>query len=141
MSLVCGSPGRPRAPWASTRRPGARQVLRIQLSSEEDAQFLHTLEVSEEEFQGLKAEQGILVDFGSFPGKVVSLLQKCAAERAAQPPRCPRRAPGARPVGTLAQLLADLSQPARPMDLRGGASYSRSNTCCAHQVSQPGDLF
>ena len=70
-----------------------RQVLRILLSSEEDAQFLHMLEVSEEEFQGLKAEQGILVDFGSFPGKVVSLLQKCAAERAAQPPRCRGRAP------------------------------------------------
>ncbi len=79
---------RPGASQAPPRR--ARQVLRIELSSEEDAQFLHTLEVGEEEFQGLKAEQGILVDFGSFPGKVVSLLQKCAAERAAQPPRCPR---------------------------------------------------
>lgn len=63
------------------------QVLHVLLSSEADAQFLHMLEVSEDEFQALKAQQGILVDFGGFPGKVVSLLRKCSAARAEQPPR------------------------------------------------------
>ena len=65
-----------------------RQILRILLSSEEDLQFLYTLEVSEEDFQALKAEQGILVDFENFPGKVMTLLQKCAAARSEEPPRC-----------------------------------------------------
>ena len=67
------------------------------LSSEADAQFLHTLEVSEDEFQALKAQQGILVDFGGFPGKVVSLLRKCSAARAEQPTRF---APGSPVHGT-----------------------------------------
>ncbi|KAK9867036.1 hypothetical protein WJX84_007443 [Apatococcus fuscideae] len=53
------------------------RILRILLSSEEDLQFLHVLEVTEEEFQCLKAEQGILVDFGHFPGKIISLLERC----------------------------------------------------------------
>ena len=63
------------------------QVLRMLLSSEADAQFLHTLQVSTDEFQALKAQQSILVDFGGFPGKIVSLLRKCSAVRAEHPPR------------------------------------------------------
>jgi spindle assembly abnormal protein 6 len=46
------------------------------------------LEVSEEDFQALKAEQGILVDFGSFPAKVISLLERCVQAQAEHPPRC-----------------------------------------------------
>lgn len=63
------------------------QILRIQLSSEDDLFLLHSLEVSEEDFQALKAEQGILVDFGNFPGKVISLLERCTAHQAGQPSR------------------------------------------------------
>lgn len=63
------------------------QILRIHLSSDEDLFFLHTLEVSEEEFQSLKIEQGILVDFGNFPGKVITLLQKCILAQTEDPPR------------------------------------------------------
>jgi spindle assembly abnormal protein 6 len=62
-------------------------VLRIHVSSEEDPYFLHTLEVTEDEFQSLKAEQGILVDFASFPGKIISLLERCIASQAADMPR------------------------------------------------------
>lgn len=57
------------------------------LSCEEDLQFLHVLEVTEEEFQCLKADQGILVDFGHFPGKIISLLQRCIECRDAETPR------------------------------------------------------
>ena len=64
------------------------QILRIHLSSDEDLFFLHTLEVSEEEFQSLKIEQGILVDFGNFPGKVITLLQKCILAQSDETPRC-----------------------------------------------------
>jgi spindle assembly abnormal protein 6 len=63
------------------------QVLRIHISSEDDPFFLHTLEVSEDDFQTLKAEQGILVDFGNFPGKIITLLEKCLS---AQQPDMPR---------------------------------------------------
>eukprot|EP00958_Prasinococcus_capsulatus_P023383 scaffold3446_cov393-Prasinococcus_capsulatus_cf.AAC.5 len=51
--------------------------LKIQLTSEEDPFFLHTLEVTEEEFQALKAEQSIRVDFRSFPSQLIELLNKC----------------------------------------------------------------
>ena len=43
--------------------------------------------MSEEEFQNLKVEQGILVDFGNFPGKVITLLQKCILAQTEDSPR------------------------------------------------------
>ncbi|CAD7701284.1 unnamed protein product, partial [Ostreobium quekettii] len=63
------------------------RILRVHVSSEEDLLFLHTLEVSEDEFQSLKIEQGILVDFSSFPGKIISLLGKCIESRGEDMPR------------------------------------------------------
>lgn len=48
----------------------AGRILRLQLTSEDDPFFLHTMEVSEEDFQTLKADQAILVDFGAFPQEV-----------------------------------------------------------------------
>jgi len=55
----------------------AFQFLKIQLTSEEDPFFLHTLEVTEEDFQSLKVEQSIRVDFGAFPLELIELLNKC----------------------------------------------------------------
>ncbi|CAL8470011.1 g9553 [Coccomyxa elongata] len=63
------------------------RVLRIHLSSEEDLFMLHTLEFNEEEFQALKAEQGILVDFSNFPGKIIGLLERCIASSHEEAPR------------------------------------------------------
>jgi spindle assembly abnormal protein 6 len=63
------------------------RVLRVYLSSEADLFFLHTLEVTEEDFQNLKVEQGILVDFANFPGKIISLLEKCIAAQDVDSPR------------------------------------------------------
>ena len=51
--------------------------MRIHISTESDLLFLHTLEVTEDDFQRLKAEQGILVDFAHFPAKLMMLLEKC----------------------------------------------------------------
>jgi len=56
----------------------AGRILRLQLTSEDDPFFLHTMEVSEEDFQTLKADQAILVDFGAFPQEVIALLDECA---------------------------------------------------------------
>ncbi len=64
------------------------QVLIIQIWTEEDLSSLHTLEVREDDFQALKLEQGILVDFGGFPAKIITLLQRCLASCHEDPPRC-----------------------------------------------------
>ena len=64
------------------------QILRIHISSDNDLFFLHSLEVSEEDFQSLKNEQGILVDFASFPGKIITLLDKCTAPQPTDMTRC-----------------------------------------------------
>jgi hypothetical protein len=48
----------------------AGRVLKLQVTSDDDPFFLHTMEVSEEDFQALKHEQAILVDFGAFPAEV-----------------------------------------------------------------------
>jgi len=53
------------------------RILRVHISSEDDMHFLHTLEVSEDDFQALKVEQGIHVDFCNFPGKIIGLLGRC----------------------------------------------------------------
>eukprot|EP00198_Chlamydomonas_reinhardtii_P007749 XP_001697086.1 predicted protein [Chlamydomonas reinhardtii] len=63
------------------------RILRIHISSDSDLFFLHTLEVSEEDFQSLKNDQGILVDFASFPGKIISLLEKCILAQPGDSPR------------------------------------------------------
>lgn len=55
-----------------------QQVVKIQLTSEQEMCFLHHLTVHEDDFQNLKADQGIVVDFASFPAKLASLLDRCA---------------------------------------------------------------
>ena len=53
------------------------QVLRLQLTSEDELFFLYNLDLDEEDFRALKAEQSIVVDFLHFPDKIASLLDKC----------------------------------------------------------------
>ena len=60
-------------------------MLKLQVTSEEDPFFLHTMEVSEEDFQSLKQEQAILVDFGAFPA-VVPSLQPPSPQQVTVPP-------------------------------------------------------
>ena len=45
------------------------------------------MEVSEEEFQALKVEQSILVDFAQFPDKFIELLEECISSRGEEAPR------------------------------------------------------
>ena len=45
------------------------------------------MEVSEEEFQSLKVEQSILVDFHQFPDKFIELLEECVSSRGEANPR------------------------------------------------------
>eukprot|EP00960_Hanusia_phi_P039327 753856-Hanusia_phi.AAC.1 len=46
-----------------------RQLMSFQLTDEADSFFLYTLKISEEEFQNVKSDQSILVDFAEFPNK------------------------------------------------------------------------
>merc|ERR1719272_2374180 len=61
-----------------------QRVLTYRLTEEADPFFLDTLEISEEDFQSLKSEQSLLVDFATFPIKVIELLRLCAAPQPSQ---------------------------------------------------------
>ncbi|CAG9461831.1 unnamed protein product [Pedinophyceae sp. YPF-701] len=70
-----------------TKGGHGQQVLVLQLSSELDPYFLHSMEVTEDDFQHLKADQGILVDFSTFPGKMIELLELCISSGSQETPR------------------------------------------------------
>ena len=66
----------------SATRTKPVKVLELNITSEEDPYFLHSLTVSEEDFTVLKAEQGIIVDFATFPLKFIELLEECISSAA-----------------------------------------------------------
>ncbi|CAK9872377.1 unnamed protein product [Sphagnum jensenii] len=53
------------------------KVLQVQITNELDPFFFYSLEVNEDDFQTLKVEQCILVDFATFPYKFIELLEQC----------------------------------------------------------------
>ena len=66
----------------------ARQpFIYLEIADESDPYFHHSLALTEVEFQELRAEQSILVDFGAFPAKVVELLERCVAAAREDNPR------------------------------------------------------
>lgn len=52
----------------------------IQLTDKSDPFLFYSLRLTEDDFQQLKASQGLLVDFSSFPGMLRQLLDKCREE-------------------------------------------------------------
>ncbi|KAJ1490493.1 hypothetical protein T484DRAFT_1777234, partial [Baffinella frigidus] len=64
-----------------------RQLMVFQLTDETDPFFLYTLRITEEEFQTLKIDQSILVDFAEFPSKFTELLQLCLEHAGEDAPR------------------------------------------------------
>jgi len=63
------------------------KTLGMIMTSEDNHFFLYTLEVSEEDFAALRQDQGILVDFASFPNEMIPLLQCCIASKAESNPK------------------------------------------------------
>ena len=53
------------------------RVLYFELADDNDPYFLYFLELSEQDFPSLKKEQSILVDFSTFPSKLIELLLLC----------------------------------------------------------------
>ncbi|XP_004614731.1 spindle assembly abnormal protein 6 homolog [Sorex araneus] len=71
----------------SVSSPVHRKDLVIRLTDDSDPFFLYNLVISEEDFQSLKFQQGLLVDFLAFPQKFIDLLQQCTQEYAKEIPR------------------------------------------------------
>ncbi|KAL2635150.1 hypothetical protein R1flu_006629 [Riccia fluitans] len=63
------------------------KVLQVQITNELDPFFFYSLEVNEDDFQTLKVEQCILVDFSTFPYKFIELLEQCIASGCNDSPR------------------------------------------------------
>ncbi|CAM6118155.1 unnamed protein product [Calypogeia fissa] len=63
------------------------KVLQVQITSEGDPFFFYSLEVNEDDFQSLKVEQCILVDFSTFPYKFIELLEQCIVSGCNDSPR------------------------------------------------------
>lgn len=63
------------------------QVLRVQITNELDPFFLYSLEVNEDDFQSLKVDQCLLVDFATFPYKFIELLEQCIISSSDEKPR------------------------------------------------------
>ncbi|NXI01027.1 SAS6 protein, partial [Pachycephala philippinensis] len=63
------------------------QDLAVRLTDDTDPFFLYNLVISEEDFQSLKSQQGLLVDFSAFPQKFIDLLQQCIQEQNKDIPR------------------------------------------------------
>ncbi|XP_029975685.1 spindle assembly abnormal protein 6 homolog [Salarias fasciatus] len=64
-----------------------RRDLVLKLTDDKDPYFLFSLSVSEEDFQSLKVQQGLLVDFSAFPQKFIDLLELCSSEQCSDAPR------------------------------------------------------
>ncbi|CAN7944186.1 unnamed protein product [Ixodes pacificus] len=56
---------------------GGRKQLRVQLTDETDPFFVYSLALTDDDFESLKCQQGLLVDFAAFPHKLADLLQLC----------------------------------------------------------------
>lgn len=63
------------------------QVLVTKITDDGDFYFLYTMTLSEDEFQTLKSQQGLLVDFGAFPQKFIDLLTLCSQEENKEMPK------------------------------------------------------
>ncbi|TMS20222.1 Spindle assembly abnormal protein 6-like protein [Larimichthys crocea] len=70
-----------------TTSPVHKRDLLVKLTDDQDPYFLFNLSISEEDFQSLKVQQGLLIDFASFPQKFIDLLNLCYSEQESHSPR------------------------------------------------------
>nr|XP_033784445.1 spindle assembly abnormal protein 6 homolog isoform X2 [Geotrypetes seraphini] len=71
----------------TTSNPIHKKDLALCLSNDADPFFLYNLTVGEEDFQSLKNQQGLLVEFSAFPQRFIDLLDQCILEKEKQVPR------------------------------------------------------
>nr|CAB3265872.1 spindle assembly abnormal protein 6 homolog [Phallusia mammillata] len=71
----------------TTVSPLHRKDLLVRLTDDKDPFFLYNLCLGEEDFQSLKTQQGLLVDFSAFPQRFIALLQQCYSEEMRDTPK------------------------------------------------------
>ncbi|MBN3315209.1 SAS6 protein, partial [Atractosteus spatula] len=64
-----------------------RQDLVIRLTDDSDPFFLYNLTISEDDFQSLKCQQGLLIEFSAFPQRFIELIEQCILEQVKEIPR------------------------------------------------------
>ncbi|XP_053549720.1 spindle assembly abnormal protein 6 homolog [Bombina bombina] len=67
--------------------PVHKKELVVRVTDDTDPLFLYHLVISEDDFQSLKTQQGLLVDFSAFPQKFIDLIHHCAEEEIKAAPR------------------------------------------------------
>ncbi|XP_063313245.1 spindle assembly abnormal protein 6 homolog isoform X2 [Pelobates fuscus] len=71
----------------SSTNPVHKKDLIVRLSDDKDPFFLYNLTLGEEDFQSLKNQQGLLVEFSAFPQRFIDLLEQCILEQDKAVPR------------------------------------------------------
>ncbi|XP_051928919.1 spindle assembly abnormal protein 6 homolog [Hippocampus zosterae] len=64
-----------------------KRDLLVRLTNDADPHFLFSLTISEEDFQSLKVQQSLLIEFPSFPEMLTQLLRQCQSEQNCSHPR------------------------------------------------------
>ncbi|XP_018417459.1 PREDICTED: spindle assembly abnormal protein 6 homolog [Nanorana parkeri] len=67
--------------------PIHKKDLVVRLTDDTDLLFLYNLIISEDDFQSLKLQQSLLVDYTAFPQKFIDLLHQCVNEESKDAPR------------------------------------------------------
>ncbi|GCC30063.1 spindle assembly abnormal protein 6 homolog [Chiloscyllium punctatum] len=73
--------------WQSSSNPVHKKELTVRLTDDTNPFFLYNLTIGEEDFQGLKIQQGLLVEFSAFPHRFIELLDQCIQEQSKEVPR------------------------------------------------------
>ncbi|XP_075788967.1 spindle assembly abnormal protein 6 homolog [Pelodiscus sinensis] len=73
----------------TSTNPVHKKELTVRITDDAGPLFLYSLVIGEEDFQSLKSQQGLLVDFSAFPQKFIDLLDQCILEQRKQIPRPP----------------------------------------------------
>lgn len=67
--------------------PVHKKDLVVRMTDDTDLFFLYNLVISEDDFQSLKLQQSLLVDYTAFPQKFIDLLHQCVNEENKDAPR------------------------------------------------------
>ncbi|KAM9324789.1 spindle assembly abnormal protein 6 homolog [Gastrophryne carolinensis] len=71
----------------TTSSPVHKKDLVVRMTDDTDPFFLYNLVISEDEFQNLKLQQCLLVDYSAFPQKFIDLLRQCSNDENKDAPR------------------------------------------------------
>ncbi|XP_078252265.1 spindle assembly abnormal protein 6 homolog isoform X2 [Rhinoraja longicauda] len=73
--------------WQCSSNAVHKKDLTVRLTDDTDPFFLYNLTISEDDFQSLKNQQGLLVEFSAFPQRFIELLDQCIQEQSKDVPR------------------------------------------------------